>query len=84
MATITIFLNDDAFNWLKYSVPRRTHSRSVLDNATRYTDFLQPSLGTNIIRCNEIEARNLRLYVKDGSEVVAEIDKAFKAAGISV
>ena len=83
MARITIFLNDDAFNWLKYSVPRRTHSRSVLDNATRYTD-LQPSLGTNIIRCNEIEARNLRLYVKDGSEVVAEIDKAFKAAGISV
>jgi hypothetical protein len=26
----------------------------------------------------------LRLYVKDGSEVFAEIDKAFKAAGISV
>jgi len=84
MAMITIFLNDNAFNWLKYSVPRRTHSRSVLDNATRYTDFLQPSLGTHIIRCNEIEARNLRLYVKDGSEVFAEIDKAFKAAGISV
>jgi len=84
MATLTIYLHDKAFQCLKRAVPSRSHSRSVLNEATRFANYLQPSLGINIIRCDEIEARNLLLYIRNCPEVVAAVCKALENAGISV
>jgi hypothetical protein len=84
MAILTIFLHDKAFQCLKRAVPSRSHSRSVLSEATRYANYLEPAFGTNIIRCDETEARNLLLYVRDCPEVVTAVAHAFQNAGVSV
>ena len=72
MATLTIFLHDKALQSLKRAVPRHSHSRSVLNEADRW-NVHHPYLGNNVIRCDELRARNLLLYARNCPEAVAAI-----------
>lgn len=74
---ITIFLDDDTFHRLKHLVPRRSHSRAVLENA-------EPAGSSNVtITCSETEARNLLLYSDPCPKAVASIQEALRSSGVS-
>lgn len=75
---LKIFLDDKSFHCLKQSIPARSRSKLVIDNAVHLTFF-----GSNaVVSCDETEARNLLLYASHCPGVVASIHEALRSAGL--
>lgn len=76
--TLKIFLDDKSFHCLKQSIPPGSHSKVVLKQAIHLKLFGS----TDVLSCDEAEARNLLLYAGHCSGVVASIHKALRSAGL--
>jgi hypothetical protein len=76
--TLKIFLDDQSFHCLKQSIPARSRSKSIIDNAVHLNFF-----GSNaVISCDETEGRILLLYASHCPGVIAAIHKALRSAGL--
>jgi hypothetical protein len=78
--TLKIFLDDNSFHELKKSIPRRSASKVVIDNAVRLKFFGISA----VITCDEIHVRNLLLHAGHHPGVVASIHRAFFSAELSL
>jgi hypothetical protein len=75
---LKIFLDDKSFHCLKQSIPARSRSKLIIENAL-YLKFF----GSNaVVSCDEAEARNLLLYADHCPGVIVSIYEALRSAGL--
>jgi hypothetical protein len=78
--TLKIFLDDKSFHCLKQSIPARSRSKSIIEQAVHLDLFG----GNAVISSDEAEARNLLIYAGHCPGVIASIHNAFQSAGLTL